>query len=84
MTEMMDNYHKNNHNEMSTFWRGTHSTTNQMQCSLSIYYVSFPSTEDVKTQDKWNEKMKTIGIQWTGIGNEEDEPFKLKWENYPF
>ena len=74
---------------VSTFWRDTHNTTDSTQCSLSLYYVPFPSLEDVETsstQEDWTGKMKKIGKQWTGITlaeGKENKPFYKKWEPCP-
>ena len=70
---------------LSTFNRGTHNETSGTQCTLSIYYLAFPSPNDVETQDTWTKKMKVIGEQWTGIKTGDDnttEPFSKKWDKY--
>ena len=68
---------------VSTFWRETHNTANSTQCSLSLYYLPFPSLADVETQKNWTKRMKGIGEQWTGIKTDDyntTEPFSKKWD----
>lgn len=77
-------YPKNRYTEntQNTFRRGSYDHHSDAHCTLSIYYIAFPSTDDVVNLKKWNEKMKEIAIQWTGAESDNNtKPFAQKWYN---